>query len=56
MGQFRAVRDIFITPIKTKNTIEIQKMMDEDNGVSNRQINEINNINLMDGDEELEDE
>ncbi|XP_037819897.1 xenotropic and polytropic retrovirus receptor 1 homolog [Lucilia sericata] len=36
VGQFRAVRDIFIAPIETKNSMEIQKMMDEKNGVVNR--------------------
>lgn len=55
MGQFRAVRDIFIEPIVTKNSMEIQNMMDQENGVLNRNSNKLNTMNLTELDKELED-
>jgi hypothetical protein len=35
-GQFRAVRDISISPIQTTELSLIEKMMDDDDGVVNR--------------------
>jgi hypothetical protein len=39
-GQFRAVRDISITPIDTLDSALLESMMDEENGVTHRQKNE----------------
>ena len=36
-GQFRAVRDISISPIQVTDLAVIEKMMDDDDGVINRQ-------------------
>uniref|UniRef100_A0A1I8NM67 EXS domain-containing protein n=1 Tax=Stomoxys calcitrans TaxID=35570 RepID=A0A1I8NM67_STOCA len=37
VGQFRAVRDLFIAPIEdAKDRADLEKMMDEDDGVTNR--------------------
>ncbi|XP_061391759.1 solute carrier family 53 member 1-like [Musca vetustissima] len=37
VGQFRAVRDIFIAPIEDdKSSINLERMMDEEDGVTNR--------------------
>jgi hypothetical protein len=36
-GQFRAVRDISISPIQVAELAVIEKMMDEEDGVVNRQ-------------------
>ena len=36
-GQFRAVRDISISPIQVTDLAVIEKMMDDENGVLNRQ-------------------
>ncbi|KAM7347488.1 solute carrier family 53 member 1-like [Cochliomyia hominivorax] len=55
VGQFRAVRDIFIEPIVTKNSMEIENMMDKENGVLNRSSKKYNNITLTDDNEVLED-
>jgi hypothetical protein len=35
-GQFRAVRDISISPIQTTDLSVIEKMMDDEDGVMNR--------------------
>ena len=35
-GQFRAVRDISITPLTTNDQTLLEQMMDEDDGVNNR--------------------
>ncbi|XP_065363374.1 solute carrier family 53 member 1-like [Calliphora vicina] len=56
VGQFRAVRDIFIAPIETKNSIELQNMMDEKDGVVNRGVKKFKRSSLTDAVEELEDE
>ncbi len=37
-GQFRAVRDISISPLKPTDIATIEKMMDEDDGVVNREV------------------
>ena len=36
-GQFRAVRDISISPLKPTDIALIEKMMDEDDGIYNRE-------------------
>jgi len=36
-GQFRAVRDISISPIQVTDLAVIEKMMDDEDGVINRQ-------------------
>lgn len=35
-GQFRAVRDISIAPIDADDQAQLENMMDEDDGVTNR--------------------
>lgn len=55
VGQFRAVRDIFIEPLVTKNSVEIQNMMDQEDGVLNRNSNKLYTMNLTELDKELED-
>lgn len=35
-GKFRAVRDISIAPIESSDQVQILRMMDEENGVTNR--------------------
>lgn len=51
-GQFRAVRDISISPIQVTDLTVIEKMMDDDDGVLNRKetlntkTNNANNSNL----------
>lgn len=48
VGQFRAVRDIFIAPIDDdQKSINLERMMDEEDGVRNRK-----GINFLLGDKE----
>lgn len=35
-GKFRAVRDIFVVPIDPEDEIQLQRMMDEVDGATNR--------------------
>lgn len=54
VGQFRAVRDIYIKPIKikTRTSVELQQMMDKKDGVVNRIPKALTSIPVMDGDED----
>ena len=55
VGQFRAVRDIYIKPIrKGKSSVEIEKMMDKQDGVVNRFSKEMASITTMDDNEDDE--
>ena len=57
MGQFRAVRDIYIKPIrKGKTTVEIEKMMDKQDGVVNRFPKELTSITTMDDNDDDADD
>lgn len=56
VGQFRAVRDIFIAPIETKSSIELQNIMDAKDGVVNRGVNKFKSSSLTDAGQESEDE
>ena len=42
-GQFRAVRDISISPIQVADLAVIEKMMDDEDGIVNREKTLINN-------------
>ena len=46
-GQFRAVRDISISPIQVTDLAVIEKMMDDEDGIINRQhtLNAISKVN-----------
>lgn len=44
-GQFRAVRDISITPMNANDQALLEQMMDEEDGVTNRKLTRRKEIN-----------